>query len=154
MDRSRIKHGVFFEPSLPSLDLEAILARLNTVSTLQRYLRRQKAEVQKASITGSSRTSRIANTLGGCINYTLSTCIFLLNCPLLGRNSLKDVSATGEQVPKYASTGAGNIANLVHSEAHQIDVRLRQAYTAPQQYRAIYHTTTENTAASRTQYIR
>ncbi|KAK9894009.1 Gpi1-domain-containing protein [Cystobasidium minutum MCA 4210] len=123
---------VFPQPSLSAIDLEAVLVRLNSVKTVQRHLQQQRALSNRDTPSRLSPPLTKVQSPTNAVISVVQTCLsFILNCPLAGRNSLKDVSAT----------------------AHQIDVRLRQAYTAPDQYRSIYHSKVESGSASRTQYI-
>lgn len=88
---------VFPQPSLSAIDLEAVLVRLNSVKTVQRHLQQQRALSNRDTPSRLSPPLTKVQSPTNAVISVVQTCLsFILNCPLAGRNSLKDVSATGE----------------------------------------------------------
>ena len=98
-------HNVFPQPSLSTVDLEAVLARLNAVKAIQRHLQPEPEPKKRNTVT---RLTSPFSKLRGCtdiLGYIVRTCLFILNYPLVGLNSLKDVSATGKHLSHQEAYG-------------------------------------------------
>lgn len=84
--------GVFAEPHARSIDLEAVITHLNTVKVLQRCLAGNR---NRNTSHQPNRPIRSYQSVRDTLQYPISTWLFILNYRLVGRNSLRDVSATG-----------------------------------------------------------
>jgi hypothetical protein len=84
---------VFPPPDLPAIDLEKVLQRLNIVKEIQRQIGRNsdRAKQQPVNRDAAQLWTYTSRFLLACLGGVLD----LLNAKVVGRNSFKDISATG-----------------------------------------------------------
>lgn len=106
--------GVFPPPKASSVDLERVVSRLNTVKELQRQLSKGSVKEAKEDPVVPLVGYRVLDSGLSLLQRILAICLAFLNCPLVGQNSLKDFSATGEH--DISSEAVLSASSLLHRQ--------------------------------------